>query len=77
MCRYLAIDDVKLVNSFCLIATCLRFALFASFKIEKIYQSQNLEKHQGHSNNTEDNDNNFEAYIREVFAWNQVIIVLR
>ena len=40
---YLAIDDVDLVNSFCLIAICLRFALFASFKIEKIYQSQNLE----------------------------------
>ncbi len=40
---YLAIDDVELVNSFCLIAICLRFALFASFKIEKIYQSQNLE----------------------------------
>jgi hypothetical protein len=43
MCCYLAIDDVELVNSFCLIATCLRFALFASFKIEKSYQSQNLE----------------------------------
>ena len=37
---YFAIDDVELVNSFCLIAICLRFA---SFKIEKIYQSQNLE----------------------------------